>query len=86
MACGPGETPPAEDSTAWVSDDPSTKAPRHVWWAQRRVRAYAGPEAIALQPHAVVYTSLRRLHAYGVRDFVAWYNDADRTGKEVDVR
>ena len=53
---------------------------------QRRVSEVTGGKQIALQGSAVVHTSLRRLHAYGVRDFLSYYSDADRSGKTVDVR
>ncbi|SIS22475.1 glycosyltransferase [Williamsia sterculiae] len=53
---------------------------------QRRVRERVGSSGIGLQTKAVVHTSLRRLHAYGVRDFIAWYGDGDRSDKVVDVR
>lgn len=55
---------------------------------QQRVRHVAGGDAIALQKDALVYTSLRRLEAFGVKDFVAWYHDRDGAGKtmEADVR
>ncbi|GGF10607.1 glycosyltransferase [Williamsia phyllosphaerae] len=53
---------------------------------QRRVREEVGSAGIGLQKKAVVHTSLRRLHAYGVRDFIAWYGDGDRSDKVVDVR
>jgi glycosyltransferase involved in cell wall biosynthesis len=55
---------------------------------ERRVRAVTGADGIALAPKAVVRISLRRLHYFGVRDFVAWYGEKNRdtTGKTVDIR
>jgi len=55
---------------------------------QQRVRAITGSAGIALAQKAVVYISLRRLHAFGIKDFVTWYStkDRDTTGKQVDVR
>ncbi|GAA1457896.1 glycosyltransferase [Williamsia maris] len=55
---------------------------------QRRVRAITGSAGIGLAQKAVVYISLRRLHAFGIKDFVTWYStkDRDTTGKQVDVR
>ncbi len=55
---------------------------------QRRVRAITGADGIGLAKNAVVYISLRRLHAFGIKDFVTWYStkDRDTTGKQVDVR
>lgn len=55
---------------------------------QGRVRAITGAAGIALCKNAIVQTSLRRLHEYGTRDFVAWYRSDDRTGlgHDTDVR
>ena len=55
---------------------------------QRRVRAITGARGIALQKKAVVHTSLRRLAAYGTRDYVAWYRSDDRAalGRDTDIR
>ncbi|GAB40437.1 MULTISPECIES: glycosyltransferase [Gordonia] len=41
---------------------------------QQRVTEYAGADSVALAPHAVVYTSLRRLQAYGTRGYLDWYH------------
>lgn len=57
---------------------------------QQRVRAITGAKGIALAKRALVYTSLRRLNAYGTRDFVSWYNegkeDRPSIGHSADVR
>ncbi|WP_267617812.1 glycosyltransferase family 2 protein [Gordonia bronchialis] len=55
---------------------------------QTRVRAITGAAGIGLAKNAVVYMSLRRLNAYGVRDFHSWYNDTDRraSGRAADIR
>ncbi|MGU3293114.1 glycosyltransferase [Williamsia sp. M5A3_1d] len=55
---------------------------------QRRVRAITGARGLALAPKAVVYISLRRLKAVGVKEFAAWYGteERDSTGKQVDIR
>ncbi|ROZ98060.1 glycosyltransferase family 2 protein [Gordonia sp. OPL2] len=55
---------------------------------QQRVRAVAGARGIALRKQAVVYTSLRRLEAYGTKGFVEWYRSDDRStiDRDADVR
>ncbi|WP_238981157.1 glycosyltransferase [Williamsia herbipolensis] len=55
---------------------------------QRRVRAITDKRGLALAPKAVVYISLRRLKAVGVKEFAAWYGteERDSTGKQVDIR
>ncbi|WP_267617814.1 glycosyltransferase family 2 protein [Gordonia bronchialis] len=55
---------------------------------QRRVRALTGASGIALRKEAIAYTSLRRLKAFGVRDFVSWGRSEDRAGqkRDADVR
>ncbi|MFW0786526.1 glycosyltransferase family 2 protein [Gordonia sp. CPCC 206044] len=55
---------------------------------QQRVRALTGARGIALSKRAVVHTSLRRLTAYGVADYVNWYRSDDRSAvtHDADVR
>jgi glycosyltransferase involved in cell wall biosynthesis len=55
---------------------------------QQRVRAVTGGRGIALRKQAVVRTSLRRLEAYGTKDFVEWYRSDDRStiDRDADIR
>ena len=63
---------------------------KHAHEAPRRPRARAGVprgpaggRGIALRKQAVVRTSLRRLEAYGTKDFVEWYRSDDRSTIDV---
>lgn len=55
---------------------------------QQRVTRQAGRRAVALAPRAVVYTSLRRLRAYGTQGYLDWYRSRATTDDDTptDVR